>query len=133
MSEMDFRSDKVPTQKIEVSADLYDVDETKLKHVFCEHQSYPHDVIGFQEYREMDATVLRDDSELFMIEMDVEEFDHEMSHLIEEQEVQDEHTPSMMKALDHLYFLMAQAETDEGLDNVGTRFIVFKKGGESDE
>lgn len=70
---------------LENAVDLYGVERDGLARVLERHQSYPHEKIGFQEYREIpDSEILRDDEEHFIIRITPEHWDYEMRHLMDE-------------------------------------------------
>lgn len=118
---------RIPMKNIQKAADLYEVDEKQLKKIFLEHQEYPHTVIGFEEYREIgEENVLRDDDEYFVVYMSVHEWEYETEHMMEE-DLDMEYDPDMARALQKVYFEMAQKLVEKELDDVETRYIVFGK------
>jgi len=117
----------IPMKKIQKAAELYNVDKEQLKEIFLEHQEYPHTVIGFEEYREIgEENVLRDDDQYFVVYMSVNEWEHETEHMMKE-DLEIEYDYDMVKALQKIYFEMAEKLVEKELENTETRYIVFGK------
>jgi hypothetical protein len=109
---------------LEKAVELYEVERDRLARVLDRHQSYPHESIGFQEYREIpDSQVLRDDDEHFIIRVTPESWDYEMRHLMDE-DMDIGCDPDLNRALQKLY-------TEEAYRILGrdteSRVIVFEK------
>jgi hypothetical protein len=111
---------------LEKAAELYEVDRDELARVLERHRSYPHDVIGLQEYREApDSQILRDDDEYLIICVGSEGWDHEMRHLMDE-DMDIGYDPELARALQKVYLDEANRLLDRDITDIESRYMVFQ-------
>lgn len=118
---------KSTIQLIKEHAEKRNLKPEKLGKLYRQHQKTPHEVIGFEEYQLMDDDqIFHDGRRYFIAYMEVAEWEHEIKAVMDEA-FDEDLSFEYVKALQSLYNEKASRQTNQDLNDIETRWIIFDK------